>query len=210
MPACSHPEQLPLTVCAHCQMVVPPIAEAKPRRRSRATRSTAKQSVLGAAKKVVSEEVAVEDWQPVTVRVHGTPVTQGSMRAVARGVLIHEKSKELKAWRELIAKAMVEAGAQPVGKQVPVRLDVVFWLPRPKSITPEKRPLPSAKSADLDKAIRAVGDGIDGVIIADDSQITTVVAQKRYADEENPPGAWIRVTLDGEEPAGRGPSGAAS
>jgi Holliday junction resolvase RusA-like endonuclease len=118
------------------------------------------------------------------------------MRAIGRGVLIHEKDKELKAWRRLIAAALTAAGAQPVGTHTPVRLDVVFWLPRPPSVSVKKRPLPSAKSADLDKAIRAVGDALSGVVIEDDSQITSVVAQKRYATDSEPPGAWIRITLD--------------
>ncbi len=111
---------------------------------------------------------------------------------------MHVKGKELEAWRLLIANALRAKGAKPVGKQVAIRLDVVFWLARPASVPAHKRPLPSAKSADLDKAIRAVGDAITGVIIEDDAQITTVVAQKRYATEDNPPGAWMRITLDSD------------
>lgn len=195
--ACEHEGAAALTVCPQCRMVVP---QRQPLVRGAAARKrpgTAKQA------KAPSPTVAAIDWQPITVRVEGVPVTQGSMRAIGKGRIIHEKEKELKAWRGLIATALTAAGAQPVGTHTPIRLDVVFWLPRPASVTPKKRPLPSAKSADLDKAIRAVGDALSGVIIEDDSQITSVVAQKRYATEEQPPGAWIRVTLDAlpaEEP----------
>lgn len=178
-------------MCPQCRLVVPAVKPAKAARRSQTTRKP-RRSIA-----VKVDTVEVDQWKPVQVRVEGIPVTQGSMKVV-RGRVMHVKGKELEAWRKLIADVLRDAGARPVGKQVAVRLDVVFWLVRPGSVPASKRPLPSAKSADLDKAIRAVGDAITGVIIEDDAQITTVVAQKRYADEGNPPGAWLRVTLDSD------------
>lgn len=179
-----------MSVCPGCRMVVPSPTVPEPTRPVSKSRKTA--AVPG------PELVPVEEWQPVQVRVDGIPVTQGSMKAVGRGMLVHTKDKELKAWRALISEALTAAGAQPVGLHQPVHLEAVFYLPRPASVSVKKRPKPSAKSADLDKLVRAVNDALTGVVIEDDAQVTSTNARKRYADDGEEPGVWLRVTLDAD------------
>ena len=57
-----------------------------------------------------------------------------------------------------------------------------------------KRPLPIVPP-DLDKLLRAVGDGIgqSGYIWGDDSQIVEMEGHKYYADDRQP-GAIIKIT----------------
>ena len=109
-----------------------------------------------------------------------------------RGRLI-EASKKLKPWR-----AAIEKTCQPYATENiylgPVRLEVDFFLPRPPSIKMTKRPFPIVPP-DLDKLLRAVGDGIgqSGYIWGDDSQVVEMIGHKYYADDR-PPGAIIKIT----------------
>ena len=128
----------------------------------------------------------------ITLEVFGDPAPQGSKKVV-RGRLI-EASKKLKPWRAAIEKA-----CQPYAEKNiylgPVRLEVDFFLPRPPSIKMTKRPLPIVPP-DLDKLLRAVGDGIgqSGMIWGDDSQVVEIFARKFYADDREP-GAIINITF---------------
>ena len=126
----------------------------------------------------------------IELEVFGDPAPQGSKRVV-RGRLI-EASKKLKPWR-----AAIEAACQPYASDNihlgPVRLEVDFYLPRPPSVKITKRPVPIVPP-DLDKLVRAVGDGIgqSGWIWGDDSQVVEVFARKFYADDR-PTGAIIKI-----------------
>lgn len=128
----------------------------------------------------------------ITLEVLGDPAPQGSKKVV-RGRLI-EASKKLKPWRAAIEKA-----CQPYADQNiylgPIKLEVDFFLPRPPSIKMTKRPLPIVPP-DLDKLLRAVGDGIgqSGMIWGDDSQVVEIYARKFYADDREP-GAVIKITF---------------
>lgn len=57
-----------------------------------------------------------------------------------------------------------------------------------------KRPYPIVPP-DLDKLVRAVGDGIgqSGLIWGDDSQVVEIIARKYYADDRES-GAIIKIT----------------
>jgi crossover junction endodeoxyribonuclease RusA len=129
----------------------------------------------------------------ITLEVFGDPAPQGSKKVV-RGRLI-EASKKLKPWRAAIEKA-----CQPYANENihlgPVRLEVDFFLPRPSTVKmtgKNGRALPIVPP-DLDKLVRAVGDGIgqSGWIWGDDSQVVECVARKFYADDRAS-GATIRV-----------------
>ena len=75
----------------------------------------------------------------------------------------------------------------------PIRLEVDFYLARPKSVSIGKRAKPIVPP-DLDKLLRAVGDGIgqSEMIWGDDSQIVEMYGSKSYADDRDP-GAIIRI-----------------
>ena len=84
--------------------------------------------------------------------------------------LVHNKSKELNAWRNSVAQAAkiakVELSLQPIS------LTLTFTLAKPKSV---KRLLPTVPP-DLDKLIRAIGDALTEIAWKDDSQITEIHA----------------------------------
>lgn len=131
-------------------------------------------------------------WLQVTVE--GSPVPQGSFRHVGNGRIISANPK-LNNWRQTIA--------DQVSAQTPVRLiegscrvELVFTLPRPKSVPKSRRSRPTTKP-DIDKLVRATLDAISleryVQILTDDSIVTDLHAAKRYADN-TPPGVRIFIS----------------
>ena len=72
---------------------------------------------------------------------------------------------------------------KPVTRLIPMdKKETTFYLPRPKTIPPNKRKHPTVKP-DIDKLQRALYDAITETHIwHDDCQITDVTSHKRYAD----------------------------
>lgn len=138
------------------------------------------------------------------VKVHGTPMEQGSMTCVGFGGnhnVQPSNKKYLKPWRDLIKKA---GEALPVtGITGPLGVEVTLTVERPKTVT---RGWPSAKAnrrgvgGDIDKLARAVLDGLTlSKVFGDDSQVVELTARKCYpdspgaADALTRPGALIRI-----------------
>ena len=129
----------------------------------------------------------------IRLEIFGEPAPQGSKR-VYNGRIVEAGSKKLKPWRKAIADAaynlLSEEHSLITG---PLKVEVDFYLPRPKSVTPKKRPDPIVPP-DLDKLVRALLDGIgqSQVIWQDDSQVVDIEARKHYADFTEP-GAHVVI-----------------
>ena len=108
--------------------------------------------------------------------VAGMPVPQGSLKMM-NGNIVHVKDKQLRAWRTDIAKTAKSCGVQIAEKEVGVVIDLMFCLPKPKTV---RRPIPSTRP-DLDKLVRAVLDSLTGVAYIDDGQVVEVTASKIYS-----------------------------
>jgi crossover junction endodeoxyribonuclease RusA len=110
--------------------------------------------------------------------VFGVAQPQGSTRAfIPRGwtrAVITTDNAKLKPWRqELTQTAMVamrECGAQIAARGVPISISLSFFFEKPKS--ERKAALHKVTKPDLDKLLRAVLDGLTGIVYADDSQVT--------------------------------------
>lgn len=118
----------------------------------------------------------------VTFTVEGVPAPQGSKKGFVvgkRAVLVDDNKAVLKPWREAIAKA-ADLGVTFEG---PVEVVAWFFLPRPRTV---RRKYPTTVP-DLDKLMRALGDGMkDGGLVRDDSLIVNENIKKRYADGRVP------------------------
>ena len=128
------------------------------------------------------------------ITVEGSPVPQGSFRHVGNGRIISANPK-LNAWRQTIADQVTEKTlVRLIDGSCTVQL--VFTLPRPKSVSKSRRDRPTTKP-DLDKLIRATLDAISlpryVQLLTDDSIVTDLHAAKRYADH-TPPGVQIFIT----------------
>lgn len=129
----------------------------------------------------------------------GTPKTQGSKSAVViggRARILEGKGKgrtEHKAWRDAVASEarawQLEHGDGLLTGPVVVRM--MFGLQKPTSAPKTKRTWPiKARSGDIDKLQRSVLDSLTGTILADDSQVVAVRAEKDWSD---PPGVVICI-----------------
>jgi crossover junction endodeoxyribonuclease RusA len=124
----------------------------------------------------------------LTIEVSGDPASQGS-HSVIHGRIVQVNSAKHKRWRNAVSFAaldLVTDGWELLDE--PLELSVIFYLPRPKSVT---RTHP-AVMPDVDKLLRAVFDSLSGIIYVDDSRIIRATAVKAYADARGP-GASIRV-----------------
>lgn len=136
----------------------------------------------------------------VRFAVAGKPITQGSMAAIAPGVVKHDSSSELKAWRTAVHRALLTAvGLGKESADCPLRVHAVFTVPmdlpagggtagkHTVAVDPDcevpPRVAPSTKP-DLDKLIRAVGDALtprkQWRLCADDSRIVEWSTAKTF------------------------------
>lgn len=119
--------------------------------------------------------------------VDGTPVSQGSMDPTFRA--LKPSSSGLKSWRLSLRHGARRARFEPGVRGTPRVVSASFTLPRPKS----RRPGWAATGLDLDKLLRAVGDGMSGVGWHDDSEIVCLLAEKLWSDDSSPPGLALGV-----------------
>ena len=94
------------------------------------------------------------------------------------------------AWEGTVATAASEQWPHPP-LQGAVTLRIRYFMPRPKTAKPSKRPHPHVRP-DIDKLERAVLDGLAGVVFADDAQVVAIDHRKVYADV-GPPGVEVVV-----------------
>ena len=105
----------------------------------------------------------------LTITVIGIPAPQGSksfkgLTKSGRGIMV-ESSKLVKPWRQAVTYAAIEAMLQPGHSSDrpmlcgPVRVDIEFVLPKPKS-APKTRWTAPDKKPDLDKLCRSTFDAL--------------------------------------------------
>lgn len=130
-----------------------------------------------------------------TITVHGSPAPQGSKRHIGKGVMV-EMSKKVKPWREAVKHAVLCSDGFPVAG--PVRIQIVFTLPKPSGAPKKVQTYPS-KKPDIDKLLRSTLDGlVDCGAIDDDARVVEVTATKCFPMEGlsqlGHPGAQITVS----------------
>jgi len=123
--------------------------------------------------------------------VAGEPVPKGSYRAFKGGGFANANPRT-KDWELRIAhEAQEHIGDWPPEYDGAVSIEMIFYLPRPKSL--RRTFLFHTKRPDTDKLIRAALDGITSILIHDDSQVFSLCAEKYYADERHPPGLHLTI-----------------
>ncbi len=79
------------------------------------------------------------------------------------------------------------AGRAPITKGTPIKLGCIFYMPIPASVTKRKRAelmagnIPHVARPDLDNLVKFVKDCSNGVLWADDSQVSYLTAAKYYS-----------------------------
>ena len=136
--------------------------------------------------------------------VFGIAQPKGSTRAFlpkgwTRPIVTSDNQKS-KGWQQLVAegasRALAGAGQLFHG---PIKLDLEFHLPRPKSL-PRTRETAMTKKPDCDKLARSSVDALTGVVFRDDAQVVDMHVTKRYAALGESPRAHITIEpLDAAE-----------
>lgn len=134
----------------------------------------------------------------ITFTVAGMePATQGSKRALGNGVMV-ETNKRLRPWRCLVTDAALST-QHPI-TTAPVSVSITFRFLRPQShynkrgLSPRApQHLTSKQKGDIDKLTRAILDALTGTLLHDDSQVVQLSAHKRYATQDEHPGALITI-----------------
>lgn len=118
--------------------------------------------------------------------VEGVPVPKARPRVVRRpnGSAYAYTPARTREWEELIAWVARQKIEKPF--EGPVRMELTFFLPRPKS---SKSTFPVHRF-DADNLGKSAIDALNGVAIVDDGQIVELVIRKRYGD---PPGVKIKI-----------------
>jgi Holliday junction resolvase RusA-like endonuclease len=130
----------------------------------------------------------------ITFTVYGEPIPQGSMRAFlpkgARFPIVTSSNKRLRSWRQELAGAADDACQDyntPIDREIPLAVVVKCFF------KPLKKPrLHKTTKPDGDKLLRAVLDGMTGIVYEDDAQVIDSRVQKFYG---NPPRVEVSVGL---------------
>jgi Holliday junction resolvase RusA-like endonuclease len=125
------------------------------------------------------------------ILIYGVPAPKGSTRGFVvpgkdggkpRAVVVPDNKAPARLW----AGAVQEAASRAVHEQLqgqpilgPVRVRVVFHLPKPKSLA--KKVVEHTKKPDADKLARNVGDALRHVAYEDDSKVVEWSVRKQYA-----------------------------
>jgi Holliday junction resolvase RusA-like endonuclease len=125
--------------------------------------------------------------------VAGIPAGQGRITSFMnpktnKVVSKHSNADKLLPWRRTVADVGQQHAKLHDG---PVALDLVFFLPRPKSAP--KRWIAHTKRPDLSHLTRAVEDALTGVMYLDDSQVVCEYVAKVYAMDNRPVGVLVTV-----------------
>lgn len=130
----------------------------------------------------------------IVLEVPGLPVPQGGMRAFARGnkaYVTHKNPQGLGDYRARVSEAAAKAMNGQPPTTAGVRVVVTFHMPRPKShygtgknegVRKMNAPYIHTKRPDIDKLARSFLDAITSIIVADDSQVFSLWADKVYAE----------------------------
>lgn len=133
------------------------------------------------------------------IQVYGQPAPQGSKRHVGGGVMV-ESSKKLRPWRQDVKAAAESVRGDRAPIDAPVRVRMVFTLPKPLS-APKRRRIWPCRTPDLSKLVRSTEDALtDAGVWRDDARVVEYTRlAKVYPNEDaealDAPGVRIVIEL---------------
>jgi Holliday junction resolvase RusA-like endonuclease len=138
-----------------------------------------------------------ELWQIVEFFVPGEPVGKGRPRVgkVGQHARLFTPAKTVN-YEGLIAHAGSQAMQARALIDGPVLVEMHMGLSIPQSMSKKRKALAVAgrvfptKKPDMDNVIKAIFDGLNGVVWVDDVQVVDTMVRKRYAET---PGVRVRV-----------------
>lgn len=113
------------------------------------------------------------------------PVPKARARVTTSG---YAYTPQRTANAEAFIRTWVKQSREHFGKDIPLSVEIEFYLRRPKSC-PKNRKLPTVKP-DTDNLVKCVCDACNGVLWDDDCQICDLKSSKRYREK---PGILLTV-----------------
>ena len=153
----------------------------------------------------------------ISFTVYGSPIAQPRQRHTplmkagkpvigwgGRPVVVNYTPKTAPAnqWKTDIKNGALLARKGAALWEGPVRMNLIFYLPRPKSLCRKKDPdgpVYHAGVKDIDNLYKAVADALEKIIYRDDGQIAEVLIAKFYHEKDRGPRAEISLWQIGEE-----------
>ena len=128
---------------------------------------------------------------PLTITVDGVPVAKGRAKATTvNGYVRHytpPKTRNYENWVRMCGvQAMARDGRSTTDDALHV--EILVYVPIPKSWSKKRKGLAlewkihPTPSPDLSNYVKAVEDGLNGIVWGDDSQIVNLSARKVYGD----------------------------
>ena len=134
--------------------------------------------------------------QAVLFFVDAAPVAQPRQRhAFRNGIAMSyiQKSHPIHVYKQVV-KVRAKAAYQGQPFAGPLRLHVLFLLPRPDRLVWKTKPMPRVWAPgrpDVDNFVKAVMDALNGTLWADYIQVVELHSMKMYAAGDESPGAEI-------------------
>ena len=99
------------------------------------------------------------------------------------------------AYKAALVAAAAQAGVAPIDG--PVRVDVRFYLPRPKRLMRRgdpDGPVPHTAKPDVDNLWKSTADALRGLAWRDDAQVCETVASKWYCEKDGVPRVELEIS----------------
>ncbi|WP_248322010.1 RusA family crossover junction endodeoxyribonuclease [Caballeronia sp. Sq4a] len=125
----------------------------------------------------------------VCFSVPGEPVAKGRARFARRGNFVTTYTPEKTAkYENLVRLAAQQAMCGQPPFQRPVSLLVQIWVGVPASWSKKRREqalrgfIGATKKPDADNVLKAIKDGMNGVVYVDDARVTSITLSKQYGE----------------------------
>ena len=129
----------------------------------------------------------------IKITIPGIPVAKGRPRVTKRGAFTPQKTVNY----ESLVQYTYMAQAEGQKLEGPLRMDIMFFFPIPKSYSKKRREAirrmleQHTKKPDIDNCIKSITDALNKFAYDDDSQVVEISARKYYTEEE--PNAVVTI-----------------
>jgi len=128
----------------------------------------------------------------ISLTIQVEPVAKGRPRTAYRNGAVRTYTPDkTRLAQEYIVTLLQQYEDQGFAEHIPVKLTCVFYRTKSKWL-PKREKLPFRKP-DLDNFLKLLSDSINGILVTDDAQITTINMAKRWTDKGYP---YITIKLE--------------
>ena len=128
----------------------------------------------------------------IELTIQTEPTAKGRPRTAYRNGSVRTYTPDkTRLAQEYIVALLQRYKDQCFAEHIPVKLTCVFYRTKSKWL-PKREKLPFRKP-DLDNFLKLLSDSINGILVADDAQITTINMAKRWTDKDHP---YIVIKLE--------------